>query len=129
MPKRNWYSSYHRHPRTTQELRANQDRNDPYIRNKRRNLPTWYDDVPVSKPQKSWKYLGRRKQYRENKDGFEWRTWYYNFQDNLERMVAHDIVKELEATGCYWDYISHSQAQPWHYLGVKWYGPDILWGR
>lgn len=52
-----------RYPKTTQELRANQDSNDPLVRAKRRNLPTSFDDNFIRK-QQGWKYLGYKKQYK-----------------------------------------------------------------
>lgn len=63
---------YYRYPRTTQEKRANQGKQDPLVRPSRRSngLPTSYDDLQKCH-QKSWK-VRRKKQYREDKTGFGW---------------------------------------------------------
>lgn len=109
-----------RHPRTTQELRANQNKFDTMIRAKRRNLPTDRDDDFVRNP-KSWKATGRRKQYRENKKGYEWRCFnrispYWDERD--ETWVRYRwLYQKLAASDCYYDSFGG---------GVKWFGPDFL---
>ena len=58
------YYHWMRHPRTAQELRANQGKNNPLVRAKRRTLPTNWDDNFI-REQKSWKYKRLRlKQWR-----------------------------------------------------------------
>jgi hypothetical protein len=61
------YKPFMRYPKTTQELRANQDRWDSFVRGKRRRkrLPTSYDDLWVHE-QKTWK--NKRKTQYHNKD-------------------------------------------------------------
>lgn len=49
----------YRRPRTTQERKANQEKNDILVRPKRKDLPTSYDDFYI-KEEKSWK--SKRKQ-------------------------------------------------------------------
>jgi len=57
---------YFRHPKTTQEIRNNEDEwVDGYfipIRGHRKNLPTLYDDYPVDHEDRCWKNF-RDKQY------------------------------------------------------------------
>jgi len=113
MAKKRWFSSCLRHPRTTQEIRANQDRNDPYVRGKRRNLPTAWDDQFVRK-QKSWKYLGRDHQYRESGHGYEWHEFQYSWRDPERRMIARTIMDWLERFGCFYETTRG---------GFRWFGP------
>jgi len=103
-----------RHPKTAQELRANQFRNDPYVRAKRRNLPTAWDDL-IKHKQKSWKYLGRKQQYRENNHGYEWHEYGYSWRDREGAMIAMNIMERLEILGCYYERTRN---------GVKWFGPS-----
>ena len=116
MAKRRWHLAWLRYPRTTQELRANQDRNDPYVRGKRRNLPTAYDDQFVRK-QKSWKYLGRDHQYRTREERYNWHEIRYTWRDVQMRQIAHNIMDKLRAGGFYFKYTR---------CGIMWYGP--AWG-
>lgn len=116
MAKRRWHSAWLRHPKTTQELRANQDRNDPYVRAKRRNLPTAWDDQFV-RQQKSWKTLGRDHQYRDAEERYAWHEIRYSYRDVEMRMVAYRIIEKLRAGGFYFK---------WTGGGVRWYGP--AWG-
>ena len=60
---RHW-GHYHRKVRTTQELRANEDHKE-FTRGKRRNLPSWYDDVRIAERDNkySWKKQKKRKQW------------------------------------------------------------------
>lgn len=113
MAKR-WRRAFMRHPHTTQELRANQDRNDPYVRKSRHNLPTSYDDGMVQS-QKSWKYLGRKQQYREEK-GYGWYKFEYSFHDAERRMIARNIMRRLTDLGCFY---KHTRS------GIEWFGPDV----
>lgn len=62
---------YYRHPRTTAERRANENCEFARAKRKGHNLPNPWDDIPVSKPTKSWKDR-RRKQYREGGRGKEY---------------------------------------------------------
>jgi hypothetical protein len=115
MAKKRWLSAFLRYPRTTQELRANQDRNDPYVRKGRRKLPTAYDDQFVHK-QKSWKYLRRRKQYRDEDKGYDWHEFEYSWHDYERRMLARNIMKRLDQIGCFYE---HTRTG-----GIKWFGPE-----
>lgn len=116
MARNRWHGAWLRYPRTTQELRANQDRNDPYIRGRRRNLPTAYDDQFVHK-QKSWKYLGRYNQYRtaEEKKNYNWHVYYYEWGDGYFFRRRH-IMNELDRLGCYYEYFRG---------GIRWFGPSF----
>lgn len=113
--RRGWrFSSFLRYPRTTQELRANQERNDPYVRGKRRKLPTAWDDQIIRK-QKSWKYLGRDHQYREHCHGYEWHEFPYSWRDAERRMIARNIMDWLERIGCFHETTTR---------GFRWFGPS-----
>jgi hypothetical protein len=101
-----------RHPRTQQERRANQERNDPLVRSGRKDLPTSYDDVWV-RSQKSWKYLGRKQQYREE-ENYGWYKLDYTIFDVESRMVARNIMEQLEKLGCF---CKHTRD------GIEWFGP------
>ena len=107
------FGSSIRHPKTKQELRANQDRNNSYVRGKRRNIPTAYDDLPIKK-KKSWKNLSRKTQYRENKHGYEWHKYKYSCLDRQKQMVANNIRDWLERLECFYERTSD---------GLKWFGP------
>jgi hypothetical protein len=101
-------------------LRANQDRNDPYVRGKRRNIPTAYDDLIIHK-QKSWKYLGRKHQYRDRDSGYEWHEYKYNWRDVQERMISRNLMNWLDKQGCFYE---HSGYGGWNKLiSIKWFGP------
>ncbi len=106
-----------RSPRTTQELRFNQDKNDPYVRGKRRNLPTQWDDCIITK-QKSWKSLGRDHQYREENENYQWREYHYSDEKHIHQciMIVINIKNHLEKIGCYCEYIDN---------GIRWFGPDF----
>jgi len=115
MAKKRFFSAFLRYPRTLQELRANQDRNDPFVRGKRRNLPTAYDDQFVHK-QKSWKWQRTRyKQYREKDSGYDWHEFEYSWRDHERRMIARNIMNKLESLGCYYKHTRN---------GFKWFGPE-----
>ena len=103
-----------RYPRTTQELRANQERNSPYVRGKRRNLPTAWDDQFIHK-QKSWKYLGRDHQYRVTGHGYEWHEYKYSWRDRVKLMIAFNIMEWLDRIGCFYEKTDD---------GFKWFGPS-----
>mgnify|MGYP000673914804 CR=1 FL=1 len=106
-----------RYPRTRQELRANQDRNDPYVRPARRNLPTAWDDLYV-RHEKSWKEKGREKQYRENDCTYGWHEFHYDwFHDIQSRMIARNIMNQLDDLDCFYEDTRY---------GIKWFGPNIL---
>lgn len=113
MAKKRWFSNRLRYPRTRQELRANQDRNDPYVRGKRKNLPTAWDDQFIRK-QKSWKHLGRDHQYRDWDHGYEWHVFYYSWRDRQRQMIARNIMDGLEKIGCFYESIRG---------GFRWFGP------
>lgn len=112
MAKKKWRGRFMRHPRTQQERRANQERNNPLVRGGRKNLPTSYDDIWV-RSQKSWKYLGRKQQYREETN-YGWHTFNYNYFDTESRMVARNIMRKLESLGCFY---KHTRT------GIEWFGP------
>jgi len=114
MARKRW--AWLRHPRTTQELRANQDRNDPLVRGKRRNIPTAWDDNHI-RSQKSWKYLGRKHQYRDADERYNWHKIEYHWRDVEKRQVAHNILDRVKAGGFYHKYTGY---------GILWYGP--AWG-
>ena len=117
MSKKNWYTPFLRYPRTTQERRANQERNDPYVRGRRRILPTSYDDLFVIK-QRSWKCL-RDKQYRckEDKEQYGWHCHYYTYGDYASYSIMRNIVDKALRLGCYYK---------WGRGGcIKWYGPSF----
>jgi len=115
MAKKRWFLAWLRYPRTTQELRANQDRSDPYVRGKRRNLPTAYDDQFVRK-QKSWKYSRiRRKQYREKDLGYDWHEFDCSWRDPERRIIARNIINRLGSLGCFYEYT---------HKGIRWFGPE-----
>lgn len=101
---------YARRPRTTQERRANQERNDLLIRAKRRNLPSAYDDLMVH-DEKSWKSKKSRKnQYHINKNGF---SWHYLLL--IGKRPSHKIY--FLEHGYYFEYV-------WSPNGtlLRWYG-------
>lgn len=105
-----------RYPKTTQELRANQFKNDPYIRSKRRNLPTVYADQFVHL-EKSWKSI-RKNQYRNPEDShYQWREFEYNWSDKDSRLYAKQIIEQLFQIGCYYEFVRYNK--------FKWYGPDL----
>ena len=118
-----WFGRNYRHPKTTQERRASQERNDPLIRRKRaaRNLPTVYDDIPIHR-EKSWKKK-RKTQYRANDCDYNWHEFHYdrswkNWRINPEaRMIAYNMQDRLDELGCFWEYTSK---------GMRWFGPDLL---
>jgi hypothetical protein len=114
MAKKRWLSAFLRYPRTRQEIRANQDRNDPYVRGRRRKLPTAYDDQFVRK-QKSWKYLRRKTQYREKDLGYDWHEFEYSWRDCERRMIARNIMNRLDNLGCFYEYTRD---------GIRWFGPE-----
>lgn len=73
-----WFSNYHRHPKTTQELRelhgSRMDQREeeeydiPLIRAKRRGIPTaWDDQLRTGKEDRSWKRY-RKTQWKPKKD-------------------------------------------------------------
>lgn len=113
MAKKRYFLTFLRHPRTTQEIRANLDKYDPLIRKRRRKLPTAWDDQYIH-PQKSWKYLRRNKQYRENGNGYSWHEVHYKYN---ERQVTYKIVYLLQKLGCYYEWLNGG--------GIRWYGPEI----
>lgn len=117
MAKRQPAYVFMRYPRTTQERKANLDKYDTMIRGKRRNLPTAYDDIFV-RPQKSWKSTGRRKQYRENKEGYEWRYFPYVWDDSEQWVRYRQLYRTLQASDCYYEDV--------RYGGLRWFGPDFL---
>ena len=102
-----------RHPRTTQERKCNQDKNDGLVRGKRRNLPTSYDDliIPINK---SWKSR-RKKQYREDINYF-WYEFEYNYRCVQKRAIFKNIIEQLEKIGCYYEYFPG---------GIRWFGPEL----
>lgn len=114
MARKRWADAWLRYPKTQQERRANQDRHDPYVRGKRRHLPTAYDDQFVHK-EKNWKYLRRDHQYREQDSGYEWHEFNYSWRDVQERMIARNIMRYMDSIGCFYD---HTRT------GIRWYGPE-----
>jgi hypothetical protein len=73
--KKDYIKRYYRHPRTTQEIREwydyvgkwkywKQYMKKPRAARSAKLLPTWYDDIPIDKYQKSWKKV-RKHQWRE----------------------------------------------------------------
>lgn len=112
MAKKRYFGAWLRHPRTTQEIRANLDKHDRLVRGKRRNLPTSYDDLFVHQ-QKSWKYKRRKTQYRENSNNFSWHELRYEWH---ERKAIYKIVDQLQTLGCYFEWLGR---------GIRWYGPDL----
>lgn len=143
--------SYYRHPRTTQELRAQQmgsDWEDEYgkipLRLRRDNLPDTYDDIGIRR-QKTWKKT-RKTQYRqagfrrpENRheltihrieDGRPWwrQLEYRRFEDYLE---AHKIpfVMEIITEPYYFRmWITHHIVRRTHAIAWKfvwWSDKDI----
>ena len=104
-----------RHPRTTQERRCNQGKNNKLVRSKRRskNLVNTYDDIFVPRV-KSWKKL-RKQQYREE-NNYSWHEFSYDIHCSWHRTFRNKILKELERLGCYFEYIGY---------GIRWFGPDI----
>jgi hypothetical protein len=114
MARFRWYHDGYRHPRTAQEIRANQKKNSPYVRGKRKNLPTAWDDISIKK-QKSWKYLGRKHQYREEKNNYNWREYEYDWRDVESVLVSRNIIFHMEKLGCYWERIRSK---------IRWYGPE-----
>lgn len=104
-----------RHPRTQQERRENQSKQDRLVRPSRRanRLPTNYDDIQVH-TQKSWK-CRRKRQWHADKTGYAWRDfrfsaggWRYT---KLRRIEYH-----LKRLGCYSEWIP---------CGVRWFGPNV----
>lgn len=123
MARFRWYHGWLRYPRTTQEKRANQDKNSPYVRGKRKNLPTAWDDIIVYK-QKSWKYLGRKHQYREKKDNYAWREYQYNWNDAESLLIMRNIVSHVERLGCYWERCCSETRR--YGSKIRWYGPPYF---
>lgn len=121
------YRNLFRYPRTKQELTANQDRNDPYVRGKRRRkfIPTAWDDQPIRR-QRSWKKL-RKTQYRENKDGFEWRSFFYDWRNPEERLVGHNVQRILDRKGIWYKRTPGYDGRRGVWL--TWYGPEVLYGQ
>jgi hypothetical protein len=114
MAKRRYISGFYRHPKTLQERKANQDKFDTKIRGKRRNLPNSWDDIQVQH-QKSWKYLRREKQYRNNDDDYSWHEFQYDYWDGQKRDMMIRIINRLKMIGCYYEYIRG---------GIRWFGPE-----
>lgn len=100
-----------RYPKTTQEIRANLQ--NPYARAKRRNLPTAYDDQFIRR-QKSWKYHGRKHQYR-SESNYEWHEYPYSHHEHDKRMIARSIMDWLDRIGCFHEYTRE---------GFRWFGPS-----
>ena len=106
-----------RHPKTTQEIKANLDKFDPYVRGRRRKLPTAYDDIFPS-PERSWKKNGRKTQYRVADHGYDW----HEYTCPHRRLLGgHDglmdkIQVKLDELGCFYE---------WTGRGIKWFGPDL----
>jgi len=118
MAKKKWYYGCLRNPRTTQERRANQERNNPLIRGRRRKLPNAWDDIPRSSDQKSWKVLGRKHQYRDEKKGYSLHEFTYSWCDVESRMITRNIMRHLDQIGCWYEYA---------FEGIKWFGPADSW--
>lgn len=105
-----------RHPRTTQERRANQDRNDPYVRGKRRKLPTAWDDQIIRK-QKSWKYLSkRRRQWRVGAEHYRWHEFDFSWREPGRWDIARNIMNRLEFLGFFYEPTAE---------GLRWFGPEM----
>lgn len=117
MSRKNWYSPCLRYPRTTQEIRENCYFNDPYIRGRRRDLPTAWDDFFVHK-QKSWKNL-RTTQYRHKDEltkQYRWHSYPYTYGDYVARMAVRNIADKAAQNGCYYK---------WKWGCLNWYGPSF----
>lgn len=99
------YPSY-REPRTYQANRVNSI--CPFVRGKRRKLPTERDDRYIYR-QKSWKKK-RKTQYRPDKTNCQWReAAFHPFANN-------DPYERVKLLNCYYEFTSE---------GIKWYGPEI----
>lgn len=114
MPKqRQWV--WMRSPRTQQERRANQDKNDPLIRARRRasRLPTEWDDIFLKRP-KSWKYWrSRAKQHYTNRGACGWHELKWDLVGWCAYWSTMDRVKDA---GCCIQRIPG---------GIRWYGPEL----
>lgn len=111
--KRFWMNI--KHPKITQELKANLK--NPYARAKRKKLLRYviYRNNYIC-DQKSWKHIGRKHQYREIESNYRWHEFNYSFSDNVERTFAQHIISQMQNLGCFYKYIRN---------GIKWYGPNI----
>lgn len=128
MAKKRYLGSFLRYPKTTQEIKENLDKFDTKIRGKRRNLPTAYDDQFV-RHQKSWKYLRRKTQYRDNNCSYEWHEFVYNHhwknwrnRDTTGYLKAKSIQKQLEKIGCYFE--NDYDASNGNTV-LRWFGPSL----
>lgn len=106
--------NYLRHPRTTQELRANSNKWDPLVRAKRRSrrVPNAWDDL-VIRYRKSWKDF-RRTQWRDNTTDFAWRSIQYDYWIIEQRMACNGLTNWLRRHKFYFK---------WGCCCVEWYGP------
>lgn len=107
-----------RYPKTRQELRANQDKNDPYIRSRRgsKYLPTAWDDNWIKK-ELSWKSL-RKTQYRESKDNYKWHEFKYSWRNSPNDYDTYkEILNFVDRIRCY-----HINTG----CGIKWFGPSYF---
>jgi hypothetical protein len=114
-----WWGFYLRYPRTTQERRANQDKNDTLIRGHRRNLPTAYDDIFIHKDN-CWKSR-RKTQYRPADSDYAWHEFHFSWGD-LSRMTMRNITDRLDELGCWYEY---NNTYRWSSSVLRWFGPDM----
>lgn len=116
MPRRRYVSSFYRSPRTTQERRASLERFDAPVKFRRRkDLCNSYDDIQVTR-QRSWKWLRRRKQYRQIQNDYAWREYEYGGWGSSEWTKTMHFYRRLDRLGCYYRFKR----------GVLyWYGPEM----
>lgn len=109
-----------RHPRTQQERRSNQGKNDPLVRMSRRanRLSTSYDDF-FPRHQKSWK---KRREQQWNPVSQSYTFWEFDYGTNARtfsssnRSKARQIARDLDRLGCFYEWVAG---------GIRWFGPDV----
>ncbi len=110
--------SFYRHPRTTQEIKANLD--CEYVRAKRKNIPNAYYDIRIHwNSKKSWK-KSRKTQYREETKDYSW-FFYYETQYAYRANKYRVLIPRIERIGFYYEWVRNSDGQ----CGIKWFGKDI----
>lgn len=115
---RSSYTSGWRHPKTTQELRLNEDPDHKkFTRGKRRNLPTVYDDLQVCSRDKSWKHKRKTQYHQEDTSDWGWHEFHCDYGDE-SYMIYRDLWDKINAGGYWYKHL--------RWLGIRWYGPDLL---
>lgn len=114
------YCGYRR-PRTTQERRANQSKNDPMVRGRRHAaiLPNSYDDIHRH-VEKGWK-RNRRQQYHLNKSRYGWHEYYWDIGNDLSWHHYRNLIGFLESRKIFYRKVS----KKYEGMIIRWFGPEF----